>query len=74
MQNLVNPSVFHNHETLARCRYGRMQLKASGAINGNLISKLQSSLGNILLDVTIIMLWLVKFGHKTKLHFILTMF
>ena len=44
MQNLVNPSVFHNHETLARCRYGRMQLKASGAINGDLISKLQSSL------------------------------
>lgn len=43
MQNLVNPSKLHNHETLARCRYGRMQLKASGAINGNLISKLQSS-------------------------------
>ena len=43
MQNLVKPSILHNHETLARCRYGRMQLKASGAINGNLISKLQSS-------------------------------
>ena len=55
MHNLVSPSIFYINDAFARCRYGRMQLKASGAINGNLISKLQSSLGNILRDVTMIM-------------------
>ena len=43
MQNLVILSIFYIHDVFARCRYGRMQLKASGAINGDLISKLQSS-------------------------------
>ena len=44
MHNLVSPSIFYINDAFARCRYGRMQLKASGAINGDLISKLQSSL------------------------------
>ena len=43
MHNLVSPSIFYINDALARCRYGRMQSKASGAINGDLISKLQSS-------------------------------